>query len=284
MYRYAYSLSGEEAVSSDWQNANKSAKLKRVELSCSRNAPFIAIPGMIKMAEQKEIEVASIHIPFSIDTEMGFGSPEERQSHVDFIADFLRKCAPFKCRNFTMHSGPERTAQEFPDRPAAIQLLREGIEKLLPVLKELDCSLNLELLPRTCLGNTPEEIEAMTSGFPEEYIGICLDTNHYNGHADLIPSLVKRFGSRLKTLHLSDCDGVCEAHWLPPQGILDWTAIMQAVREVPQDLLLVLECYGALDLHNWANKRPLASTRIRSMEKTAAILESIDKINWNINF
>ena len=284
MYRYAYSLSGEEAVTSDWTAANKSAKLKRVELSCSRNAPFIAIPGMIKMAEQKEIEVASIHIPFGIETEMGFGTPEERQSHVDFIADFLRQCAPFKCRNFTMHSGPERTAQEIPDRPAAIRLIREGIEKLLPLLKELDCSLNLELLPRNCLGNTPEEVEAMTSGFPEEYIGICLDTNHYNGHADQIPALIKRFGSRLKTLHLSDCDGVCEAHWLPPQGVLDWTAIMQEIRQVPQDILLILECYGALDLHNWANKRPLAATRIRSMEKTAAILESIDKINWDINF
>ena len=59
---------------------------------------------------------------------------------------------------------------------------------------------------------------------------------------------------------------------------------MQEIRKVPQDLLLILECYGALDLHNWANKRPLASTRIRSMEKTAAILESIDKINWNISF
>ena len=111
MYRYAYSLSGEEAITSDWQTANKSARLKRVELSCSRNAPFIAIPDMIKMAELKEIEVASIHIPFGVDTEMGFGSAGERLEHVNFIAGFLNQCAPFKCRNFTMHSGPERSEQ-----------------------------------------------------------------------------------------------------------------------------------------------------------------------------
>ena len=284
MYRYAYSVPGEDAATLDWQQANANARLRRIELSNSAKAPYAALQEMIGLTQSGAVEVASIHIPFGIDTEMGFGSKEVRQEHMNFIADFIRRHAPLGSKNYTFHSGPERTPAEIPDRDAAIGLIREGIEQLLPVLEEQGASLNVELLPRKCLGNTPEEVEKLVEGFPVEQVGICLDVNHYNGHPEAVPGLIKRFGTRLKTLHFSDCDGIDEAHWMPPHGCLDWVQIMQNIKEVRHDLLLIMECYTTINLDHWANKRPLASSRIRAMERTAAILESVSAINWNMEF
>ena len=228
--------------------------------------------------------MASIHLPFFLLTEMGYGTPDERQAHVAHTIAFIRKCAPFQCRHYTLHGGLERTNEEIPDRSIAIGYLREALRQFLPVLQEQNASLNVELLPRNCLGNSPEELESIVEGFPVENIGICLDVNHLNNAPEQVPQLIKRFGTRLKSLHISDYDGVDECHWLPPYGCLDWGSIMKNLREVPQDILLIFEYYTALQIDSWSLSRSLAVPRISSFEKTAAILESIEKINWDISF
>ena len=90
----------------------------------------------------------------------------------------------------------------------------------------------IELLPRSCLGNTVEELFELVDGLPEDRFGFCLDTNHLMGRYRYLARDVHRMGHRLIALHLSDYDGVDEQHRLPGKGVIDWRSFMGALRDV----------------------------------------------------
>jgi sugar phosphate isomerase/epimerase len=63
-----------------------------------------------------------------------------------------------------------------------------------------------------------------------EKLRSCFDTNHL-----LIEDpvhYVKAVGSRIITTHVSDYDFVDEKHWWPGEGKLNYTAVLNALREV----------------------------------------------------
>ena len=88
----------------------------------------------------------------------------------------------------------------------------------------------VELLPRTCLGNTVDELMALLAPLDGDTYGVCLDTNHLL--QEKTEDFVRKVGSRIVTLHVADYDGIDERHWLPGKGINNWTAIIQALQEV----------------------------------------------------
>ena len=113
----------------------------------------------------------------------------------------------------------------------------------------------MEILPRSCIGRCPEEIEAAIAGYPAENVGVCFDVNHLCGSPERVPEYIARLAPRLKSLHLSDYDGIDECHWYPGLGVLDWPAIMAEVKKIPQELLLIFESAGFLQ----AGRRTVSS-------------------------
>lgn len=61
----------------------------------------------------------------------------------------------------------------------------------------------------------------------------CYDINHIMREPGV--DFIRAVGSRIATLHVSDCDDINERHWLPGEGILDWQAILKALKEVGYD-------------------------------------------------
>ena len=93
---------------------------------------------------------------------------------------------------------------------------------------QIGAQLCIENLPRTCLGNTPEELLEIIKDTPG--VKVCFDTNHYTkgttGH------FVETVGERIGTIHASDFDFVNECHWLPTQGDIQWGKLMHALEGI----------------------------------------------------
>ena len=133
--------------------------------------------------------------------------------------------------------------------------MRRTLDEIVPFFVDIHAAVNVELLPRSCIGRTPEELEAAVADYPVENVGICFDVNHLCGCPERVPEYIARLAPRLKSLHLSDCDGIDECHWYPGLGILDWPAIMAEVKKIPQELLLIFESAGFLQ----AGRRTISS-------------------------
>jgi hypothetical protein len=143
---------------------------------------------------------------------------------------------------------------------------------VLPLMQEMKCSLNLEFLPRICIGNTFEELAEMTRDFPVENIGICLDVNHGMNRAESIPAMIRACGERLKTLHLSDYDNVDECHWNIGEGMLDWVEIQKSVAAMPQELLLIVES-KVLAVPAWKGYTPDPRFEVQNVERNCMKFE-----------
>ena len=91
-------------------------------------------------------------------------------------------------------------------------------------------------------------LECLVAPFDPVHVGICLDVNHVMERWKELPEIIARLAPRLRTLHISDYDGVDEMHWFPGQGIIDWPALMNAIRALDHEVLLIYETTWQLGL------------------------------------
>jgi len=83
--------------------------------------------------------------------------------------------------------------------------------------------LAVECLPRTCLGNTADELLIIVNEVGSG-IGICFDSNHLLKEKP--EEFVAKTGKKIVTVHISDYDGLDEKHWLPGTGVINWTKVV----------------------------------------------------------
>lgn len=91
--------------------------------------------------------------------------------------------------------------------------------------KTYGVELVIECLPRTCLGNSSEEILWLLEG--NENLGVCCDVNHLLKETP--EEFIQKVGQRITTLHISDYDGLDERHWAPGEGIIDWNLVIASL-------------------------------------------------------
>ncbi|MBQ8753586.1 MAG: sugar phosphate isomerase/epimerase [Lentisphaeria bacterium] len=276
MYSYAGSFKVDLMAQDEWQAAFAQAAIKKVEISTS-DVPEQAvldklIPDMLRLQEAGSLDAASLHLPFAPFEKINCASPDEtlRKATVKVYADYIKRFACLNIPNITMHCGGEPNAPE--DRKMLMQNVRRSCEELLPVLEECNTSLNLELLPRTCIGNVVEELLEISDGLPLKHVGICLDVNHGMDQGVKIPQMILQCGERLKTFHISDYDNRDECHWNVGEGMLDWVAIQDAIRQMPQELLAIIEVKEIV-IPAWRNYKIDHRYNIQNIERNCMKME-----------
>ena len=259
MYHYAVSVYDKMVAEPDFRRSLSASRMRRIEYSCAGDVPPELVAArreaLIALRDEGLVEISSIHIPFMPFVEWAYASPVEavRRRAAKKVLDWLEGTRDCKCRLYTLHGSGEPVLDA--DRKASLAALRRTLDELVPFFSDINACVNVEILPRSCIGRSVEEIEAAIDGFPAENVGVCFDVNHLCGAPERVPEYIARLASRLKSLHLSDYDGIDECHWYPGLGILDWSAIMAEVKKVPQELLLIFESAGFLQ----AGRRAVSS-------------------------
>lgn len=197
---------------------------------CYRNIPNEEkIPRMQAMKaaiDSARIQVWSVHLPFSRQLDISVLDDSLRAKNVNIIARMIRISGDlYAPQRMVLH--PSSEPIEDKERERRIYNAVASIRTLKAVADETGAVLCIENLPRTCLGNTPEELVRIVDSIPG--VGICFDTNHYvHGTTS---HFIDVAGERIKTVHMSDFDFVNECHWLPYEGEIDWGAFMRDMRE-----------------------------------------------------
>ena len=197
---------------------------------CYRGVPENEVePRMRSVAasiDSAGIDVWSVHLPFSRTLDISVTDDSLRAANVEFIARMIRLCSElYSPQRYVLH--PSSEPIEDSEREERITNSIASIGILKKVADEVGIALCIENLPRTCLGNTPEELVRIVDAVPGTYI--CFDTNHYV--KGTTAHFIEVAGSRIKTVHISDYDFVNECHWLPYEGDIEWGAFMKDMSE-----------------------------------------------------
>lgn len=195
---------------------------------CYRGVPAEEVIPRIKLMKSRVdsagIQVWSIHLPFSRTLDISVLDDSLRAKNVRFMAQMIEQCGQFKPARLVLHPSSEPIADSV--RARRIVNAQRSIMYLKPYADRIGAQLCIENLPRTCLGNTPEELLEIICGIPG--VKVCFDTNHYSKGS--IEHFMKILGRHIGTIHASDFDLVNESHWLPTQGKIDWQRFVKELR------------------------------------------------------
>ena len=193
------------------------------------------------MADKAGLEIWSFHLPFSRSLDISTTHDKNRQTMIAVCTEIIRMAPHLGLKKFVIHPSAEPITDE--DRPARITHSRESLMILNKVAREHNVQLVVECLPRTCLGNTAEEMLKLLDGLDAD-IGICFDSNHLLKEKP--EEFVAKVGNRITTVHMSDYDGIDERHWIPgdKRGIIDWVKVVNELAKVGYEGPFLFESAG----------------------------------------
>lgn len=242
--------------------------------------------SVVNAINEVGLTVWSIHLPYGNSYDISHVDETKRKSVVESLSTYIRALAEvYHPTYFVLHpSGePEPTGAE---REAHIEQAAISVGELSKVAQEYGATICVENLPRTCLGNTPEEILRIVTPTPEARI--CFDTNHnllqtYN-------EFIRKAGHLIGTVHISDYDYKDEKHWLPGLGKIAWGDLIMCLEECGYQGVFMSESDKTTS--GWA----VPSTTHEAFDKaiqlyeeakscpatrTAAFLRNMKDFHWN---
>jgi len=202
-------------------------------------------PGRMKTAFRQTLRQTGIR-PMSVHARFGgvfdYSTLDEsaRLHALELAFVSVDLAVEFDAPIVVVHASAEPIEPE--ERPRRIEQARKTFAELGERCKRADKKVAIEMLPRTCLGHTVDELLELMDDFDADIFGVCLDVNHMMDRYRSLPDVVRRLGPRLTALHLSDYDGVDEKHQLPGSGVIDWAAFMNALRDIDYSGPFNYEC------------------------------------------
>ena len=184
--------------------------------------------GFAARCRDAGVAIHSFHLPFYTEETVDPASldPAVRRRTAEIHRHYLRVAASTGARFAVVHACLEPV--EDADRAERLARAKESMAALADAADAEGLVLCVENLPRSCLGNTAEELSDIVACDPR--LRVCFDVNHLllESHAHFLEAL----GPKIAATHISDYDFVNERHWLPGEGRIDWNALLDGLSAI----------------------------------------------------
>jgi sugar phosphate isomerase/epimerase len=189
------------------------------------------IDTMRRLFSAAGVMVRTVHANFGGSLDISSPDPAIRSAGIRAFTTALDLAVRMGAHIVIVHPSSEPILDA--ERPGRMDIAKRSIKTIAGAAGRAGCQIALELLPRSCLGHSVEELLDLLE-VVDDYrtAGVCLDTNHLMADYTALPEVVRKLGPRLIALHCSDYDGVDEKHWPPGQGVINWTDFLQALKDV----------------------------------------------------
>lgn len=184
------------------------------------------------LCDKVGIKIWSVHMAFSDKIDISLADEQARQSVVKYHADCLEYVKLLEPKVVLFHTSwyiprGEREQHYVQARKSSIEL--NEIVKSFGAITVLENMLDKKDMSKrptyeTPLGRQVDCMQRLFEGMPAD-IYVAVDLNHIKRPEEMI----RAFGARVKTLHVSDGNGEEECHSMPGQGQNDWNKIQQAL-------------------------------------------------------
>jgi len=180
------------------------------------------------LSKQYGVNLWSYHLPFGHFNVLDISScnPEVQKDSIQYLSDLIKRVSDIGIDKYIIH--PSGEPIEDAERPERMKRAKESLAELAKVAAACGGTIAVEDLPRTCLGNCSDDMLDLLSA--DESLRACFDTNHLLGE-DIV-EFIRKVGKKFITTHVSDYDFKNERHWLPGEGKINWTAVLDALQEV----------------------------------------------------
>ena len=211
------------------------------------NMNFYEKPEILNnLANSSGVEFWSFHIPFGNEINPAILNEKESKEAMAIMEKGIRAAAKIGIQTMVIHPSAEPNKPE--ERREKMKKSIENMKILSDLCRSLGAVLAVEDLPRTCLGNCSDEIIEFLDAIPS--LMLCYDTNHLTvqKNSDFLNALIEHgLHGRIRTIHVSDYDGIDEKHRLPFDGVNDWKDILSKLEMLDYNGVFMYEVDKAWD-------------------------------------
>ena len=179
-----------------------------------------------ELSQAHGVTLWSLHLPFAPFRILDPSRPDLAKDTVAYFRELIQKGVAIGIDKFVVHASGEPIPTE--ERSLRMACAKESLRALAEFAGERGAVIAVEDLPRTCLGRDAEEMLELLDA--HDALRVCFDTNHLLTQSPV--EFIEQVGEKIITTHVSDYDFVDERHWLPGEGLVDWTALVQALQNV----------------------------------------------------
>lgn len=171
-----------------------------------------------------------------------------RKAGVELIKNRIDMAACLGTKEIVLHLYPPHlTMEKNPEvKEQFYTQVVKSLDELCPYCMEKDVRICLENLFDMPGEYIFEQWDRLLSRYPENFLGICLDTGHaFMSWGDSLTDIIQKYESRIYAVHIHDNKGTVDFHLLPGDGKICWEDVMPALRKTTYELPIVLElcCY-----------------------------------------
>ena len=228
MYRIGLSSSGFSLTVENFKKLEESGA-GAIEVSMpSELYGSINYKELSHLSKRYNIDLWSYHLPFWPFTEIDISSTngELRTNSIKYYTELIQKASDIGIDKFVVHPSGEPIGDDV--REERIKCSMQSLDALAEIAHRHGAVIAVEDLPRTCLGNTADEILRIISA--NDKLRVCFDTNHLL--CDTNMNFMEKLGDKIITLHVSDYDFVDEKHWLPGEGLVNWSELLAMLQKI----------------------------------------------------
>ncbi len=210
---------------------SRAAGFAAVEIGYERSGPALDDEGvrrqLIRDTRGHARLVRSLHAPYTPDRDLSQLDDGKRQAAVANSQTALQLTKEIGADIMVLHASEDPIAEGTRLRRLAAALA--SLRQLQEEARRLSVGLAVETMPPEWIPAALGEISALADELDPDVVGFCLDVNHSNLNADPV-TYIDTLGTRIIAVHISDNDGVRQRHWIPGEGVVDWTALAVALR------------------------------------------------------
>ena len=183
--------------------------------------------------EGRGLRARTMHAP-SGRTVLGAPDEEWRRQAVALLRRYVTFGGELGITDLVVHPIPGSVPNA--DDPAVLGLIadsvRRSLDELVPTASQAGIRVNLENLPYLCdfPYRTMKELRPLVDPYPEDVVGLIIDTGHVGILRNDPVEEIKAAGNRLRGTHIHDVVGEADDgdHHAPTHGWLKWDEILQA--------------------------------------------------------
>lgn len=187
-----------------------------------------------KMVASHGIRICSLHTP--LDRNMDISSPDVRKARrtMECYSRCIDAAQYLDARVVIFHP---TAYMQFDDLGSRKKVIVENVDRLLDYARDTDVSLAVENEP---FKPASEILRFSLDTTSNSKYGFCYDTSHDNLTSYPL-KLLKKYGHRLMTTHISDNRGEKDDHMLPYEGFFPWPAFCRTFLRINFRGIFLLE-------------------------------------------
>jgi len=174
---------------------------------------------LINIVKNYELKIDNVHLPFEETNLLWSEDKSKSNFRTDKIINWMNECKNCGVNTVVMHT----------TQGDNLKLnYSTGYESFSKIIKEAE-NIKLEVaFENTQMLNYTDFI---LNEFDTKYAGLCYDSSHdfVNGQSE--GGILEKWKHKLLSVHLSDNDGVCDRHWIPGKGHVNWEKIINIIKQ-----------------------------------------------------